>query len=107
MTATNIDSFLKNMRKKAKEEGKKTGRRILYTATFVNGRSHRKVLEKMDALMLIKQINTFLEVEKPEKIKIDMFTESGEYVDMNVCEVVDNTTQINSPVAFKGFGEAV
>lgn len=106
MTATNVDSFLRNMRKKAKDEGKKSGRRIMYTATFINGRSHRKVLEKMDALMLIKQVNTFLEVEKPEKIKIDLFTDSDEYVDMNVCDVIDNTPQVNQPIPFKGFGEA-
>lgn len=106
MTATNISNFLTNMRKKAKNEGTKLDKRIMYTATFINGRSHRKVLEKMDALMLIKQVNTLLEVEKPEKIKIDLFTESGEYVDMNVCDVIDNTPQLNQPLPFKGFGEA-
>jgi len=106
MTATNVDHFLTNMRKKAKNEGTKLGKRILYTTTFINGRSHRKVLEKMDALSLIKQVNTFLEVEKPEKIKIDLFTDSGEYVDMNVCDVIDNTPQVNQPIPFKGFGEA-
>jgi cell division septum initiation protein DivIVA len=106
MTAANISSFLTNMRKKAKSEGKKLGKRILYTATFINGRSYRKVLVKMDALEIVSQVNVQLAIEKPEKVKIDMFTDAGEYVDMNVCEVVDNIPQVNQPIQFKGFGEA-
>jgi len=106
MIAKQIEGFLRNMRTKAKKEEEKSGKRILYTATFINGRSSRKVLEKMDALKIIKQVNTFLEVEKPEKLKIDLFTESGEYVDMNVCELINDAPQVNQPVPFKGFGEA-
>jgi len=106
MIATQVNGFLRNMRMKAKKEEDKSGKRILYTATFITGRSSRKVLEKMDAIKLIKQVNTFLEVEKPEKLKIDLFTESGEYVDMNVCELINNAPQVNQPVPFKGFGEA-
>jgi FtsZ-binding cell division protein ZapB len=106
MIAKQIEGFLRNMRMKAKKAGEKSGKRILYNATFINGRSHRKVLEKMDALCIIKQVNSNIKTEKPEKIKIDMFTESGEYVDMNVCELINNVPQENQPVPFKGFGEA-
>ena len=108
MTAKNVESFLVNMQKKAKHHAEKAGTDVFYTATFINGKSHRKVLLKMNAKQLGKQVKSFLEVETPEKIKIDMFTSEGTFIDMNVCEVISQQPPLQPPVAegFRGFGEA-
>lgn len=105
MTAKNVDTFLKNMQNKAKKQVA-LGKEVLYTATFITGRSQRKLLERMNAKSLVKQVKAFIEVEKPEKIKIDLFTNTGDYIDMNVCELTDNQPTPQPVEQFKGFGEA-
>lgn len=104
MTAKNVDTFLKNMQNKAKKHSA-SGKEILYTATFITGRSQRKLLENMNAKTLVKQVKAFLEIEKPEKIKIDLLTKEGDFIDTNVCEIVDQKPSVVPVQQFRGLGE--
>ena len=106
MIAKNVNTFLANMQKKAKKYSD-IGKDVLYSATFINGSSQRMPLENMSAKLITKQVKSFLDIEKPEKIKIDLFTKEGEYIDMNVCEIVNEPDAVTVvPVQeHKGLGE--
>jgi FtsZ-binding cell division protein ZapB len=106
MTAKNVNTFLANMQKKAKKYSD-VGKDVLFSATFINGSSQRTPIANQLAKSIPKQVKSLLIIEKPEKIKIDLFTREGEYLDMNVCEIVNEAVVLTAvPVQeHKGLGE--
>lgn len=102
MAASNLTYFLKSLNQKANRETE-NGSDVLFSLSIVSGNKSQKVLDKEPAEYMSKQVNHFVRTEKPEIIKVDLFTGEGRWIDGNVCDLRPKT-----PVTptFQGFGEA-
>lgn len=102
MAASNVTYFLKNLNQKAGRESQ-NGTEVLFSVSIVTGNKSHKVIEKEPVEYMTKQVNHLIRTEKPEIIKVDLLTESGRWIDGNVCDLRPKT---NPQPAFQGFGEA-
>ncbi|MBI4946122.1 MAG: hypothetical protein HY840_06950 [Bacteroidetes bacterium] len=104
MAASSVTYFLKSLHARANREIEK-GNKILFSAFVINNNISRKLIDKEPSDGMSRQINNMVKVEKPEIIKVDLFTENGQWVDGNVCDL--RPKQIPSePQQFQGLGEA-
>lgn len=104
MASGSISYFLKSLHAKANKEIEK-GNRIFFSASVVTDNKSTKIIDREPVESMTKQINHMVKTEKPEIIKVDLFTESGNWIDGNVCDL--HSKEIPSqPQSFQGLGEA-
>ena len=104
MAASSVIYFLKSLNARANREIEK-GNVIFFSAFVINNNISRKLIDKEPIEGMSRQINNMVKVEKPEIIKVDLFTENGQWVEGNVCDL--HTKVIPpEPQNFQGLGEA-
>ncbi|MBI5539802.1 MAG: hypothetical protein HY951_07070 [Bacteroidia bacterium] len=104
MASGSISYFLKSLHTKANKEIEK-GNRIFFSASVVNDNKSTKIIDREPVESMTKQINHMVKAEKPEIIKVDLFTESGNWIDGNVCDLRSKEIPVQPP-SFQGLGEA-
>ena len=104
MASGSISYFLKSLQAKANKEIEK-GNRIFFSASVVTDNKSTKILDREPVENMTKQINHMVKAEKPEIIKVDLFTESGNWIDGNVCDLRSKEAP-PQPQSFQGLGEA-
>jgi len=104
MAASNISYFIRSLNDKAKKEIEK-GNKIFFTASAINENKSRKINDKEPVEGMSKQIYNLIKTEKPEIIKVDLFTENGQWVESNVCDLRPKIIA-PEPQVFQGLGEA-
>lgn len=102
MAASNLTYFLKSLNQKANRETE-NGTDVFFSLSVVQGNKSQKVFDKEPVETMSKQVNHLVRTEKPEIIKVDLFTDNGKWIDGNVCDLRAKTTV--SPT-FQGLGEA-
>lgn len=104
MSASSIKYFLNSLNARAKKETDR-GIGVCYNATVVNDNKSRKVIDMEPIASLNRRINSLVKIEEPEIIKVDLFTESGQWLEGNICDLRtkdDDAAGSN----FQGLGEA-
>ncbi len=104
MASGSVSYFLKSLHIKANKEIEK-GNRIFFSASVVTDNKSTKIIDREPLESMTKQINHMVKAEKPEIIKVDLFTESGNWIDGNVCDLRSKEVPIQPP-SFQGLGEA-
>jgi hypothetical protein len=102
MAASNLTYFLKSLNQKAEKESQ-NGTEVLFSVSIMTGNKSQKVIEKEPFEFMTKQVNHIVRTEKPEIIKVDLLTDSGRWIDGNVCDL---RPKAEPHPQFQGFGEA-
>jgi len=105
MAASSVTYFLKSLHARANREIEK-GNKLLFSAFVINNNISRKLIDKEPIEGMSRQINNMVKVEKPEIIKVDLFTENGIWVEGNVCDLRPKENQQTPQQGFQGLGEA-
>ncbi len=105
MASGSVSYFLKSLHAKANKEIEK-GNSIFFSASVVTDNKSTKIIDREPVESMTKQINHMVKAEKPEIIKVDLFTESGNWIDGNVCDLRSKEAPVQQPPAFQGLGEA-
>ncbi|HBG70498.1 MAG: hypothetical protein A2W93_03525 [Bacteroidetes bacterium GWF2_43_63] len=104
MSASSIKYFLKSLNDRAKKETDK-GIGVCFNAFIVSDNRSQKLLEKEPIENLNRKINNLVKTETPEIVKVDLFNDSGQWLDGNVCDLRPKIEAPPSP-SFQGLGEA-
>jgi len=105
MAASNVTYFLKSLHARASREVEK-GNQIFFSAFVINNNISRKLIDKEPLEGMSRQINNMVKTEKPEIIKVDLFTENGQWVEGNVCDLRPKENPLPVQPVFQGLGEA-
>jgi len=104
MAASSITYFLKSLNARALTETEK-GIAVFFSATMIINNKSYKVIEKEPIATLNRRLNNLVKVDNPEIIKVDLFTENGQWLEGNVCDLREKNNNATSS-NFHGLGEA-